>query len=265
MYGYDQRAVENLAKKIMQSALKESERMLRADKEFEKGNVAVAYRLYASVASARPATEQSSTAKTRMKTVREKGQQQCDEIDERLKDLVNRLNNVSAPEDAPEKPNEEFERIFQDYKQLLKQYQQVSPFGSWLVKHVAQQRVRPECAAALNEPKAAELWKLGQIHEENDQLCCAYRTYEKAEKLLPAPSAVSAQGRLKTMKEDPKIVEAAKTCAELEWCHRTYQRAEKLRENNPERARELFSQVVERSPADSSVHRAAQEQLQERK
>ena len=268
LYGNNQRAIDNLANSIVRSSPKIEQRMLRADEELEKGNIAVAYRLFAGVATARPATEFTSTAKERLETLRDKGKKQCAEIDDRLDKLVQRMNIVSVTEDpplAPHEKNEEIQRIFKDFDALSKQYRQVSPFGSWLTKHVAQQRVRPECAAVLNEPKAAEFWKLGQLHEENDHLCCAYRAYEKAEKFLPAPSAVSAQTRLNKMKQDPKIVAAAKTCAELEWCHRTYQRAEKLRENNPDRTRELFSEIVKRSPADSTVHRAAEEQLQENK
>jgi hypothetical protein len=237
--------------------------MRRADEELEKGNIAVAYRLYAGLASSRPPTESSSIAKERLATLREKGKRQCEEIDARLNDLVRRMNNVSNPEDASAAPNDEIERNFQDFNQLIKQYRHVSPFGTWLTNHVAQLRTRPEFAAVLNEPTAAKLWKLGQVHEENDQLCCAYRVYEKAVKFLPAPSAESAQSKLQKMKEDPKIVEAAKTCADLEWCHRIYQRAEKLREDNPKRALELFAQIAERSPSDSSVHRAALDRLRE--
>jgi hypothetical protein len=107
--------------------------------------------------------------------------------------------------------------------------------------------------------------KIGQLHEENDQLCCAYRAYEKADKFQPAASAQTARSKLQKMKEDPRIVESAKACAELEWCHRTYKRAEKLLDQNPQRARELFSEIAKRSPADSSVHQEAEKQLQEQK
>jgi hypothetical protein len=264
LYGPDQRAIEELAKAIWQGSPQEAQRMSRAQEQFDKGNIAVAFRLYAGIASARQTTQNTSVAKDRLDVIRTDGRKKCDEIDGRLDDLVRRMNNVSNPEEAPSAPGEVILEVFQDYKQLMKQYQQISPFGSWLAQHVAKQRARPECAAVLNEPQAAELLELGQTHEENDQLCCAYRSYEKAVKLLPAPSAQTAQSKFQKMKENPQIVASAKSCAELEWCHRTFARAEKIADISPERARELFSQIVERSPADSAVHRAAADRMEQR-
>jgi tetratricopeptide (TPR) repeat protein len=244
---------------------KEGDRLVRGDEEYQKGNIAVASRLYAGLASSRTPSQYSKAARERLGTLRDRGRKQCDEIDDRLSELVKRMNSVSDPEGEPV-TDDEVRRVFDDYKQLLNEYHQVAQFGPWLTRHVTQQKARPECAASLNEPKAAELWRLGQTHEENGHGCCAYRAYEKAEKLLPAESAKLAQERLKKLKEDdPAIIEAAKACAELEWCHRTYQRAEKLLENNSERAGELFAEVVERSPEDSEVHRVAAEKLKDLK
>lgn len=225
----------------------------------------MAYRLYVGVAFSRQPGENRKVAKERLETIREKGKEKCAEIDARLDDLVRRMNNVSEPAEAPAAPAEIIIDIFKDYQELLKQYRQVSPFGSWLSNHVAKQRVRPECAAVMNEPQAAELLKIGQIQERKNQLCCAYRSYEKALKLLPAPSAQTAQNKFLKMKENPRIVESAKTCAELEWCHKTYARAEKIEDQNPQRAQELLSQIVDRSPADSTVHRAAADRLEKYK
>lgn len=265
MYTPNGRGIEDLAKSIVKNTPQEALRMERAKEEFDKGNIAVAYRLYAVVASSRVPTSYTATAKERMESIRQTGREKCDDIDSRLDDLVKRMNIVSNTDDAPKSPDDEITQIFEDFKELLKQYHQVSPFGSWLTNHIAKQRARPECAAVLNEPDAAKLLKLGQTHEENNQLCCAYRSYEKAVKFLPAPSAQSAQSKLQKMKEDPQIVEAAKACAELEWCHRTYKRAEKLLEGNPQRAQELFSEIVKRSPAESSVHQEAEARLKELK
>jgi hypothetical protein len=244
---------------------KEGDRLVRGDEEYQKGNIAVASRLYAGLASSRTPTEYSKAARERLDTLRGRGRKQCEEIDDRLSELVKRMNSVSEPEVEPV-TDDSVRRIFDDYKQLLNEYHQVAQLGPWLTRHVTQQKARPECAAALNEPKAAELWRLGQTHEENGHACCAYRAYEKAEKLLPAESAKLAQERLRKMRdEDAAIVVSAKACAELEWCHRAYQRAEKLLDNNPDRARELFAEVVERSPEDSEVHRAAAKKLKEQK
>jgi hypothetical protein len=264
-YGPDQQALEELAKSILRGTPQESRRLSRAAEEFDKGNIAVAYRLYISVASSRQPSENQKVAKDRLEIIRKQGKEKCEEIDARLDDLVRRMNNISEPAETPAAPEEVIVEIFKDYKELLKQYRQVAVFGSWLSNHVAKQRVRPECAAVLNEPQAAELLKIGQSQEQKNQLCCAYRSYEKALKLLPAPSAQTAQNRFLKMKENPQIVESAKTCAELEWCHKSYDRAKKIKDKNPERAQELFSQIVDRSPADSTVHRAAADRLHEYK
>jgi hypothetical protein len=66
---------------------------------------------------------------------------------------------------------------------------------------------------------------------------------------------------LEEMKQDSQIVAAAETCRELQWCQRAYDRAGKLRDLRPTRAKELFAEIMSRSPEDSNVHLAAKVEL----
>ena len=70
-----------------------------------------------------------------------------------------------------------------------------------------------------------------------------------------------AAERLKELEKNPQVVAASKACRELEWCHKTYARADRLTELKPEKARELFFRVVRRSPSDSTTNMEALKQI----
>jgi len=128
--------------------------------------------------------------------------------------------------------------------------------------HVSKQRRLPEIAAVLNEPEAASLLAVARQHDKKGEQCCAYWVYERAAKLVPAPSAQVARDRFVEVTQDSDAVAAAKTCREIRECHSLYWRAELLIAKRPTRAKELFDEIVSRTPEDSEIHRAAQEQIE---
>jgi len=150
---------------------------------------------------------------------------------------------------------------FRQYDQIVEDYREVPAAAKQIKAHVARQRRRPECAVVLNEPEAKALWEVAQQHEADDHGCCAYWVYRQAARLVPAPSASRAAKRLAEMAQDPKLIAAAEECRELQKCHQIYSRAERLIPVEPDRAKELFAQVVQRAPKDSEVYRAAQSHL----
>ncbi len=152
---------------------------------------------------------------------------------------------------------------FEDYDHLIDQCTQLRGAIGNIRRHVADQQRRIKYDLVLNEDEAAELLKVGQDQEAAGELCCAYLAYEKAAKLLPAPSAQLARDRFAHMQQDPDIVASAKICTQLQWCHKTYRTAEQLAPVKPDRAKELFAQILDRAPADSEIYRAARRQIYE--
>ncbi len=152
--------------------------------------------------------------------------------------------------------------VFQDYDRLIAKYGELPAVGPEIKAHVSKLRHQPEYAVILNEPAATKLWKLGGEYERDNHVCCAYWTYKKAAEFLPAPSAVLASQRFADLAKKPEVVASAETCRELKWCHQAYRRAERLTEANPERAKELYAEIVSRAPADSEVYRAAKQRVQ---
>ena len=185
--------------------------------------------------------------------------QKLAEIDESLRERLSEMSaseffsDTSWPADWPSHVNVAFEK----YDRIADDYGAVPAIKNVLRAHVARQRRRPEYAAAFHEAEAKTLWQIAQQHEAEDHPCCAFWVYDKASRLAPAPSARQAEIRLAKMKQDPAAVAAAETCRQLQWCHRTYNIAEKLTAVAPDRARELFLQIVEQSPANAHVHLAA--------
>jgi hypothetical protein len=105
------------------------------------------------------------------------------------------------------------------------------------------------------------LWDDAQALEAQGQTCCAFLLYEEALHMLPAPSARAAHQRLEQLKSDPQNIAAAEACRTMQWCHQQYRLAERVARVAPARARDLFAQIVERSPADTTIHVEAQNQL----
>jgi hypothetical protein len=151
--------------------------------------------------------------------------------------------------------------IFREYDRLIAKYGELPAVGADIKAHVAKLRRQPAYAAVLNEPAAAALWKQGGQYERDNHLCCAYWTYKKAAELLPAPSAVLANNRFTDLAKKPQVVASAESCRNLKWCHQAYLRAQRLLEARPERAKEIFAEIVARAPEDSEVHRAAKRRI----
>lgn len=151
--------------------------------------------------------------------------------------------------------------VFEQLDELIAQYGELPGAGDEIKRRVTRLRYRPEYAAVLNEPAAAMLWLLGQEHERDDELCCAYWVYQEAAELVPAASAHRARERLEELSEDACVLASAEACLELKRCHEMYERAEGLLKVNPSRARQIFGEIVERAPEDSEIYRAALNQI----
>ena len=152
---------------------------------------------------------------------------------------------------------------FRHYSDLAEEYECVPVVARELRRHISRQTRRPEYAAVLNEPKAKKLWESGQQHEGKGEMCCAYWVYERAARLVPAPSAHGARDRLAWMKQDPEVVASAETCKCIRECHKSYLLAERLIELRPRLAKERFAEIVDRAPDESEVHRLANQRLAE--
>jgi hypothetical protein len=151
--------------------------------------------------------------------------------------------------------------IFRQYDKLIMKYGELPVVGPEIKGHVAKLRHQPEYAVILNEPAAVALLRTARRYEHDHHVCCAYWTYKQAAELVPAPSAVLASDRFDELSKDPDVVASAETCRELKWCHQAYLRAEQLLKVRPERAKEVFAEIVRRAPEDSEVYRAAKRQL----
>jgi hypothetical protein len=308
---------------LAEKAETDAKRLALADERLARGDVRVACMIYARMASVRPPTDASESAKKKLAEVQEQARQKLEDLDRKLAaahsgpltesrdytsqgflgsavadgagdknsaagaaQAVQPLEGQSsgAPAMVAEKEPREAEvavegespqaadsasagmggriiALFRQYDRLVNTYGQVPGVGSQIKAHVAKLRRQPDNASALNEPAAGKLWELGQQHEREDQLCCAYWAYKDAAKLAPAPSAVLARLRFAELAEDPQVVASAETCRELKWCHQAYVRAERLLSAKPEVAGEIYAEIVKRAPADSEVYRAAQGHL----
>lgn len=235
-----------------------------AEQARQEGNILLASRIYKYYASRRNGGI-GVEAKQRLGELADEARRKLSELDAKL-----------AKEEASFSPSELLGRnglspaweetvalAFEEYNKLADDYSSVPAVKSELKKHVAAKRRQPYLAAVLNEPKAHTLWQLGQQHEHDGQSCCAYWVYKQAAGLAPAPSAVRASDHFSEMEEDPQLVAAAKACRELRQCHDLYNLAEKIAPHRPDRAKELFTQIVGRAPEESEIHKAARKRVDE--
>lgn len=240
-------------------------RLDAAENAYANDNIYLAAKLYASLVRSRPKTPVNDKALQRLQALADEARQKLAETDKTLEQCASRMSasdwkyKESWPADLPEKIN----HAFLQYEQIVDQYGAVSAVRSELKSHVTTQRQHPYYSAVLNEPEANTLLELARQHEKNDQVCCAFWVYEDASELAPAPSAKVAAHRLAEMKRDPEIVAAAERCRKLQWCHRHYNHAENLAKVRPEKAKEYYQEILENSPADSEIHKAARNRLAE--
>ncbi len=152
---------------------------------------------------------------------------------------------------------------FKDYARLKSQCEKLREVSGEITRHVARQQQRLKYRLVLNEAETRELVDIGREHELQSQQCCAFLAFEEAIKSWPSPSGQLAYDRLAEMQRAPEIVAAAKACEELQWCHKTYRRAERLADPKPEKALDLFRQIMDRAPRDSKIFEEARDQVRQ--
>jgi hypothetical protein len=244
-------------------------RLYAADKVRREGDLRVASRMYVSLAKLRGQVAISVQAKQRLAVLAAESQQKLSEIDSRLSERSSDASQWYVPDVTPtaQEPPRPWEDLvaaaFREYDQLVTDYSRVPAVKRELSAHVRKQRRRSEFAAVLDEPKAKALLEMAQRHESEDQPCCAYWAYKEAARLTSAPSGQLARDRLMEMERDPQVVASAEACRELQECHKLYERAERLIKGRPTRARDLFTEITERTPRDSKIWLAAQQRIQE--
>jgi hypothetical protein len=262
---YAQRQQALRLERLLREAASDAAKLTVAERLEREGDLRAAARLYARLALAKPPTASSAAARQRFVALGNEARAKLAEIDGQLPNAAEAAryqhDNQSEPDAGNASPRERFLSHFAEYEKLLDQYGSIAGIGRELRRHVDSQRRKPEYAAILNEDKAKVFLDSAQARERENELCCAYWLYVEGAKLEPAPSAITARRRLEKMREDPQIVEAARVCRELQWCHDAFRRAMMLREDRPDRAKQLMAEITTRSPADSEVHRGARQQL----
>lgn len=226
----------------------EKVRLAAADRALAEGKRTVAINLYLQLAASRSRTTFTNTARERIATLQSEARQQHDALQERLS---------SSLSQQPEK----VASIFVEYRALANEYARLPEVRKEIKRQLNRHRRDPAVTAILNEPAAAQLVAEAVQMESQGQICCAYQCYLEAEKLLPAASAVSARDRLAELTTNPQVVADAQRCADLQWCHRKFQQAERLVADHPEKARELFAQILLRAAPDTTIHNAASQRI----
>ncbi len=244
-------------------------RMKLAQEAYDRGDIKVAARIYMKLSVSRPPNEVNETAKERLKSLADDAYAKQTKIDAALsardmKFSLHELYEDRGDGEADEKIadwEKTVRQAFRDYNELVEDYEVLPAVSTKLKSNIKSQRRRAEIAVVLNEPEAKTLYEAGRQHEAEGHACCAYWAYRQAAQLAPAPSGRKAQARVETLQKDPEAMAAAKTCRELQHCHQLYVSAERLMKDKPDRARELFAEIVQRAPSDSEVHRAAKQHV----
>ena len=252
-----QAAAESQAESLFRQATAGAERLAAGDRARQEGDVRLAASIYVRLAKSKPPTDASREARDRMIGLAADAREELKKIDASLECSDNSSCDSAHSPQGPVEP-EVIREAFRKYDELAAKFSSVLAAKREVAAHVARQRRNPVYAAVLNEPKAKELWELGQQHEKDSELCCAYWVYQDAARLAPAPSALRAQARFEALKGNPEVVRSAETCREVRWCLNAYQRAGWLGDVNSEKAKQLYAEILRRAPADSGVYRAAQ-------
>jgi len=260
-----QREAQAQQARLLRNATTNASRLQAADRARREGNVRVASMIYGKISLARPVDGSVTAAQERLRELADEARSIQKEIDTNLRvgSPFAELAPSSGQSASSSLPAKTILKGFEDYQNLLFQYGEISAVKRSLATHVARQRAKPQFAAVLNEPEAAEFWDIGEQHEKEGHRCCAYRAYAVAAQLAPAPSAQKAAARLEEMSQDPKIAEEAEVCKNLEWCHGAFARATMLaKARKPSQARNLFAQILEKAPEDSAVFRESSRQYE---
>jgi hypothetical protein len=227
---------------VLRQARTDEAKLAAAKAARTAGDIRRAVVLYRSLAFREPPSKETKAAKDGLTELGNEG--------------LNRLAQISYDINKGK-----IAEAFAELRRLDRDYSSVPEAGREIRNYLNRMRRRDDVAAVLNEPDAKEFWDQGQQHERSGALCCAYLTYEEGRKLAPAPSALKARERFEKLSADPEIVESANRCATLQQCHHTYRRAERLIAGRPERAAELFREVLQKAPPDTEIHVAARKQL----
>jgi hypothetical protein len=246
-------------------------RLKAADEARDRGDLRTAVRLYMRLARSRPPDASTRTAQRRLTKLADEASKKLEEIDHALLKSADQPSpsDLFAKRGDPQVDRrvaawtDTVRAASELYDQLVDDYEGVPNVGSKLKAHVAHQRALPSVAVVLNEPEAKTLLETGKQHEADGHQCCAYWVYRQAARLAPAPSAREAQQRFDELEQVPNMKAMAEACREMQHCHQLYARAERVLSERPDRARELFVEVVRRAPAESDVSKAAQRHLDE--
>jgi hypothetical protein len=241
----------------------------------QSGDLRVAARLYQRVALSRPRSQATAASQQRLAQIQAAAQAKFDAVENRLHSLTGRGSVPAASPNAPgalkrvpsasqlaKIDSDEVTRLFDELDKLILEYAGVESIENKLQERADRLRRQKLFAAALQEPAAGQLWELGRKHEQEQKVCCAFLAYEQAANLAPAPSGEQAKVRLRELQASNKsIVAEAEQCKNLQLCHEKYRRAMALKTNLPESARKYFAEILELAAPDTSVHKAAREQI----
>ena len=259
--------MDAVRKRRSKKAVKQSQRLALGDQLLQQGDIRGASVVFSRLAIARPKSNTTRTARRR-------GAQLGAEARTKLADLTAKLDDKRADEvDANAKGpkgylqhqqawKETVITVFEELEQLEHNYDRV-PGAKDMRRQIIRLRRQPEYSAIIYEPKAKAVWQLGQQHEADGELCCAYFVYQKAVRLGAAPSAQRALARFEELKQDPEVVAATKQCIELRWCHRHYNVAQHIIKTNPKRAQQMLAEILQRAPRNTDIHRAAGDLLKD--
>ena len=243
--------------RLLKDAQTDATKLKYADQARTEGDLQAACRIYVRLAGTRAANPATAVARQRLAELQQEARQKLADVQAGLA----QLDAVSPSEQTASEWNQQLVAYVSDFDDLAKQYRWVPQVGRDIKSSLRKQKQRPRVQSVLREPDAKRLWDLGQELEGKGQVCCAFQAYKKAIRHLPAPSARIARKRLDQLKSDPANIAAAEDCRTLQWCHKKYKLAMLVVQANPRQARVLFEQIVDKSPADSPVHEAAQSQI----
>jgi hypothetical protein len=228
-----------------------------ADKE---GDLRVASRLYQRLALMRPQTTFNANAQSRLREIQKAAAAKLQALDDELANLKLPKSDPTglalAKLDAVAVGS-----TFELLDALALEYAGVVTVEDKINDRIKRLRKDAKFAEILQEPTAAELWKLGQEYEAKGEPCCALLAYEQAAAQAPAPSARLARDRLTALVADKAVVAAAARCQLLQRCHEIYRKAQVALEANPDRARQYLREIIEAAPPDSTVFREARMQI----
>jgi hypothetical protein len=224
------------------------------------GDEKVAARLYQRLALSRPRTEVTTSAQTRLSQIQSAALSKLETLESELNAASGRGGVPSALQSTRVDADRVI-KVFAELDQLAIEYAGVSSIETKIKERTEALRTKRQFATILQEPVANQLWTLGQKHENEQKRCCAFLVYEQAANLVPAPSAELARARLRQLEADAAIVAEASKCKNLQLCHEKYERAMSIKSSLPDRAREYLSQILEVATPDTSIHKAAREQI----